>query len=174
MFKSTHPVPFWRSLQSKETQKGRKKTQNVVVDILRFFHGPSGETQTHGLLVPNQAFYQLNYTRRYSVVLRELFCCGQRCGQTSVFRIFGEDAKRQNASVCKGLRDFGFCPDAGGIHAPKAGALPTALHPDLMLRRRGRSRPDSAHGHYTLSPDSCQPSIILPFASHHHPVFRFL
>ncbi len=25
--------------------------------------GPSGEAQTRGLLVPNQAFYQLNYTR---------------------------------------------------------------------------------------------------------------
>ena len=25
--------------------------------------GPSGETQTRGLAVPNRAFYQLNYTR---------------------------------------------------------------------------------------------------------------
>ena len=28
-------------------------------------YGPSGEVQTLGLVVPNHAFYQLNYTRKY-------------------------------------------------------------------------------------------------------------
>ena len=28
-------------------------------------YGPSGETQTLGLGIPNAAFYQLNYTRKY-------------------------------------------------------------------------------------------------------------
>lgn len=41
----------------------QKNLQHFIV--LEVF-GPSGEAQTRGLVVPNHAFYQLNYTRIFS------------------------------------------------------------------------------------------------------------
>ena len=45
--------------------------------------GPSGETQTRGLAVPNRAFYQLNYTRILKFFV--LPVCGQSYGQGGIF-----------------------------------------------------------------------------------------
>ena len=42
------------------------------------FHGPSGETRTRGILVPNQAPYQLGHTRIFDSSFAR---SGQTCGQ---------------------------------------------------------------------------------------------
>ena len=50
------------------------KKQSVHYRILRSYkdtlHGPSGETRTRGILVPNQAPYQLGHTRIAQTSLR--------------------------------------------------------------------------------------------------------
>ena len=41
--------------------------------------------------------------------------CGQTCGQRPMFEQIAGREKCGNPSNCKGLRDFSFCPNAGGV-----------------------------------------------------------
>ena len=67
------------------------------------------------------------------------FSCGCRCGQTcgqrrflNGFMIFGDGRKRRRVN---GSRRFRFCAGRENIRAPKASALPTALHPGFVWDR---------------------------------------
>ena len=40
-----------------------------VLHLSSTHFGPSSATRTHGLLVPNQARYQLRYTRMYYIII---------------------------------------------------------------------------------------------------------
>ena len=101
--------------------------------------GPSGATRTHGLLVPNQARYQLRYTRIFNFCHyttageknKDFSVCGHSCGQSCFCAVFGSRRKSRKRRCHKALRRFAMlCP--GYSHgAPKAGALPTALHPEI-------------------------------------------
>ena len=102
------------------------------------FNGPSGETQTLGLVVPNHAFYQLNYTRIFTFLhdttargKNKVFSvCGHLCGQRRFCAAFGNRWKSCKRRHRKALRRFAS-PYPGYRHGtPKAGALPTAQHPD--------------------------------------------
>ena len=103
------------------------------------FNGPSGETQTLGLVVPNHAFYQLNYTRIFTFLhdttargKNKVFSvCGHLCGQSRFYAVFGNRRKTRYRPCRKALRRFAL-PRPGYRHGtPKASALPTALIPDL-------------------------------------------
>lgn len=105
------------------------------------FNGPSGETQTLGLVVPNHAFYQLNYTRIFTFLhdttargKNKVFSvCGHLCGQScfcAAFSIWGKTSKRP---CHKALRRFTL-PRPGYRHGtPKPGAIPVSLYPDMRV-----------------------------------------
>lgn len=58
--------------------------------------------------------------------------CGHLCGQSRFCAAFGNRGKSSKRRCCKALRRFTM-PRPGYRHGtPKAGALPTALHPDIF------------------------------------------
>ena len=128
----------------------QKNLQHFIV--LEVF-GPSGEAQTRGLVVPNHAFYQLNYTRIFNFChdttasgKNKVFSvCGHLCGQNRFCAVFGNRVKPRKCRCRKALRRFTLpCP--GYRHGtPKAGALPTALHPVIkFIYPAGRILPNQA------------------------------
>ena len=111
------------------------------------FNGPSGETQTLGLVVPNHAFYQLNYTRIFTFLhdttargKNKVFSvCGHSCGQSRFCAVFSNRGKSRKRRRRKALRRF-VSPYPGYNHGtPKASALPTALHPDTVFTLHRKS-----------------------------------
>ena len=116
----------------------QKNLQHFIV--LEVF-GPSGEAQTRGLVVPNHAFYQLNYTRifnfcHYTTVrekIKDFSVCGHSCGQSHFYAVFGNRRKTRYRPCCKDLRRFDL-PRPGYRHGtPKCRALPVELHPDIQF-----------------------------------------
>ena len=58
--------------------------------------------------------------------------CGHSCGQSRFCAVFGNRGKSSKRRCRKALRRFAS-PYPGYRHGtPKAGALPTALHPDIF------------------------------------------
>ena len=106
--------------------------------------GPSSAARTHGLLVPNQARYQLRYTRIFNFChdttangKNKVFSvCGHSCGQSRFCAVFCNRGKSSKRRCRKALRRFAS-PYPGYNHGtPKAGALPTALHPVIEFSIR--------------------------------------
>ena len=125
--------------------------------------GPSGATRTPGLLNPNQARYHLRYTRIFSFCyyttlgakIKDFPVCGQLCGQSRFSALFRDPVKSRKRPCCKAFRAFAFSlVDSVGT-TPKAGALPTALHPDRMGVRFGRP-------YIICYPDSFCKSLLQP------------
>ena len=95
-----------------------------------------------GRILPNQARYQLRYTRIFNFChyitarekIKDFSVCGHLCGQTHFCAAFGNRGKSRKRRRQKALRRFALpCP--GYRHGtPKAGALPTALHPVIYCR----------------------------------------
>ena len=89
----------------------QKNLQHFIV--LEVF-GPSGEAQTRGLVVPNHAFYQLNYTRIFhfchdttaSGKNKVFSVCGHLCGQSRFYTAFGNRGKSRKRRCYKALRRF--------------------------------------------------------------------
>ena len=69
------------------------------------FFGPSGEAQTRGLVVPNHAFYQLNYTRiwNFPIVVKHVV-------NADFWPVTGEGESAVNPTV---PRLSGFSEDFG-------------------------------------------------------------
>ena len=66
-------VPLWRE-RAVRILSLRKKQKALSPDGERAFCGRSDGIRTHGLLVPNQARYQLRYTPKKNP--QQLGCCG--------------------------------------------------------------------------------------------------
>ena len=103
--------------------------------------GPSSAARTHGLLVPNQARYQLRYTRIFSFFhdttargkIKDFSVCGHSCGQSRFYTAFGNRGKSRKRRCYKALRRFAL-PCSGYRHGtPKPGAIPTSLYPDIQF-----------------------------------------
>ena len=87
--------------------------------------------------LPNVAPYQLSHTRIFNFChyttagrkIKDFSVCGHLCGQRRFYAVFGNRSKSRKRRRQKALRRFALpCP--GYRHGtPKAGALPTALHP---------------------------------------------
>ena len=103
--------------------------------------GPSGATRTPGLLNPNQARYHLRYTRIFSFCyyttpqakIKDFPVCGQSCGQSRFSACFHDFPKSRKRPCRKAFRASAFLVVDGVHSTPKAGALPTALHPVIKL-----------------------------------------
>ena len=103
--------------------------------------------------LPNQARYQLRYTRIFNFChdttasgKNKVFsACGHSCGQSRFCAVFGNRVKSRKRRRCKALRHFAMpCP--GYRHGtPKCGTVPTPPYPD----RGGGTPPD--HGRRTLT-----------------------
>lgn len=89
--------------------------------------------------------------------------CGHLCGQSRFLARFADPVKSRKCPCCKGFRDLAVPIVDRTAYAPKAGALPTALHPVIcfcgagrILRdRRDRGVPD----HYNPSATAAQAFI---------------
>ena len=119
-------------------------------------HGPSGEAQTLGLAVPNRAFYQLNYTRIFSfchyttlgVKIKDFPVCGHSCGQGRFSARFCKPVKSRKRPCCKAFRASAVAIVDGDGNTPKAGAVPTPLHPVVKLDYpAGRILPNQTRYH---------------------------
>ena len=91
--------------------------------------------------LPNQARYQLRYTRIFNFChyitarekIKDFSVCGHLCGQTHFCAAFGNRGKSRKRRRQKALRRFALpCP--GYRHGtPKPGAIPASLYPDIQL-----------------------------------------
>ena len=90
--------------------------------------------------LPNQARYQLRYTRIFNFChyttarekIKDFSVCGHSCGQNRFCAVFCNREKSRKRRCCKALRRFAS-PYPGYRHGtPKAGALPIALHLELQ------------------------------------------
>ena len=104
-----------------------------------------------GRILPNQARYQLRYTRIFTFLHdttargknKDFSVCGHSCGQSRFCAAFGNRGKSSKRRCCKALRRFTM-PRPGYRHGtPKASALPTALHPDTVFTLHRKSVFDS-------------------------------
>ena len=91
--------------------------------------------------LPKQARYQLRYTRIFNFChyttagekIKDFSVCGHSCGQSRFYAAFGNRRKSCKRRCRKALQRFAL-PYPGYRHGtPKAGALPTALHPVISL-----------------------------------------
>ena len=93
------------------------------------FFGRSGEAQTRGLRIPNAARYQLRYT---PIVIQLWSCKWSNLWSGTFLTAIFCFPNRPNSARLKGFLQFSLLCGANTVYAPKAGALPTALHPDIF------------------------------------------
>ncbi len=122
-----------------------KKNNKNTIDVqplgdrmsMVFSFGPSGRIRTCGILLPKQARYQLRYTRIFSFChytmaegkIEVFSVCGQTCGQNGFSGQYTDPAGSRKLPCSKAFRVSAFTILDGDRRTPKAGALPTALHP---------------------------------------------
>ena len=92
--------------------------------------GRSGEAQTRGLRIPNAARYQLRYT---PIVIKLWSCRWSNLWSNTVLTAFFHLPNRPKSARLKGFRRLSLSYSANTVYAPKAGALPTALYPDIRF-----------------------------------------
>ena len=105
------------------------------------------------ILLPNQARYQLRYTRIFTFCHdttargknKDFSVCGHSCGQSRFCAVFCNRGKSRKRRCRKALRRFALLRLGYRHGTPKAGALPTALHPVIKLNYpAGRILPNQA------------------------------
>ena len=90
--------------------------------------GPSSAARTHGLLVPNQARYQLRYTRIFNFChyitagekIKGFSVCGHLCGQNRSYATFSSQRKSSKRRCRKALRRFSLTRPGYSHGTPKA------------------------------------------------------
>ena len=92
--------------------------------------GRSGEAQTRGLRIPNAARYQLRYT---PIVIKLWSCRWSNLWSNTFLTAFFHFPNRPKYARLKGFRRLAPINVRNAVYAPKAGALPTALHPDFLF-----------------------------------------
>ena len=91
--------------------------------------------------LPNQARYQLRYTRIFSFFHdttasgknKDFSVCGHLCGQSRFYAAFGNRGKSRKRRRYKALRRFALLCPGYGHGTPKLGAIPASLYPDIQL-----------------------------------------
>ena len=93
--------------------------------------------------IPGYSFFCHYITARRKI--KDFSVCGHSCGQSHFYAVFGNRWKSRKCRCHKALRRFAS-PYPGYNHGtPKAGALPTALHPVIKLNYpAGRILPNQA------------------------------
>ena len=70
---------------------------------------------------------------RRTVKIKDFSVCGHLCGQSRFYTAFGNRGKSRKHRRHKALRRFTLPRPGYGHGTPKAGALPTALHPGMIV-----------------------------------------
>ena len=93
--------------------------------------------------IPGYSLFCHDTTAREKI--KDFSVCGHSCGQSRFCAVFGNRGKSRKRRCCKALRRFTL-PCLGYRHGtPKAGALPTALHPVIkFIYPAGRILPNQA------------------------------
>ena len=94
------------------------------------FFGRSGEAQTRGLRIPNAARYQLRYT---PIVIQLWSCKWSNLWSNTFLTAFFHFPNRLKSARLKGFRRFSLSCGANTVYAPKPGAIPTSLYPDIQF-----------------------------------------
>ena len=111
-----------------------------VLHLSSTHFGPRWETRTPDILLPNQARYQLRYTRIFNFChdttaegkIKDFSVCGHLCGQRRFCAAFCNRGKSRKRRRRKALRRFAS-PYPGYNHGtPKPGTIPTSLYPDTI------------------------------------------
>ena len=92
--------------------------------------GRSGEAQTRGLRIPNAARYQLRYT---PIVIKLWSCKWSNLWSNTFLTAFFHFPNRPKFARLKGFRRLAPINGRNAVYAPKAGALPPALHLDIFI-----------------------------------------
>ena len=112
--------------------------------------GRSGEAQTRGLRIPNAARYQLRYT---PIVIKLWSCRWSNLWSNTFLTAFFHFPNRPKYARLKGFRRLAPINVRNAVYAPKAGALPTALHPVISLfYSAGRILPKQARYQLRYTP----------------------
>ena len=112
--------------------------------------GRSGEAQTRGLRIPNAARYQLRYT---PIVIKLWSCKWSNLWSNTFLTAIFCFPNRPKIARLKGFRRLSLSYSANTVYAPKAGALPTALHPVISLfYSAGRILPKQARYQLRYTP----------------------
>ena len=96
----------------------------------RSFCGRSGEAQTRGLRIPNAARYQLRYT---PIVIKLWSCKWSNLWSNTFLTAIFCFPYRPKIARLKGFRRLAPINVRNAVYAPKAGALPPALHLDIFI-----------------------------------------
>ena len=104
--------------------------------------GRSDWIRTSGIEVPNFARYQLRHAPK-------LLNCGRQmwtnCGRLTIFYNFSDFEKCYKPHSIKGFESFTNSKKSDWLRAPKAGALPAGLHPEICIFLK-------LPGYYTTAP----------------------
>ena len=92
--------------------------------------GRSGEAQTRGLRIPNAARYQLRYT---PIVIKLWSCKWSNLWSNTFLTAIFCFPYRPKIARLKGFRRLAPINVRNAVYAPKAGALPPALHLDIFI-----------------------------------------
>ena len=98
--------------------------------ILSPHYGQSGEAQTRGLRIPNAARYQLRYT---PIVIKLWSCKWSNLWSNTFLTAIFCFLNRPKSARLKGFRRLAPINVRNAVYAPKAGALPPALHLDIFI-----------------------------------------
>lgn len=93
-------------------------------------YGRSGEAQTRGLRIPNAARYQLRYT---PIVIKLWSCKWSNLWSNTFLTAIFCFPNRPKSARLKGFLRFSLSCGVKTAYAPKAGALPPALHLDIFI-----------------------------------------
>ena len=93
-------------------------------------YGRSEGIRTPGILLPKQARYQLRYT---PIVIKLWSCKWSNLWSNTFLTAIFCFPNRPKSARLKGFLRFSLSCGAKTAYAPKAGALPTALHPGFKI-----------------------------------------
>ena len=155
-----HPVIHFSAIIPRRGRKS-KIFLSVVIPVVKTAFVPlsaiginpvnAGVTRLSGVLpcstpdtataLPNQARYQLRYTRIFSFChyttagekIKDFSVCGHLCGQSRFCAVFGNHGKSRKRRCRKALRRFALLCPGYGHGAPKPGAIPASLYPDMRV-----------------------------------------
>ncbi len=92
--------------------------------------GRSGEAQTRGLRIPNAARYQLRYT---PIVIKLWSCKWSNLWSNTFLTAIFCFPYRPKIARLKGFRRLAPINVRNAVYAPKPGAIPTSLYPDIQF-----------------------------------------
>ena len=94
-----------------------------------------------GRILPNQARYQLRYTRIFNFChyttegekIKDFSVCGDLCGQGRFYATFSNREKSRKRRCHKAFRRFTLPCPGYRQGTPKPGAIPALLYPDMRV-----------------------------------------